>query len=577
LYTEEELKAANLDDFRVFLRQAFDFLGLPPPSTVQNDQAWELQHGGDKLIIQAFRGVGKSLITVIFVCWLFLRNPQLKIMVVSATAGLAYDFAKFVRQLIEGMPILAHLAPGPGQLDSMEKMDVGPATPSKDPSLKCVGITGQLTGSRADIIVADDIEVPKNSFTHLLREKIFKLVSEFTDVLKPGGRVIYLGTPQVEDSLYPKLIKERGFRCVVWPAEVPSKIEAYAGRLGRLLQRMIQAKVPAKTPVEPIRFPEEVLIQKRMEGAAHYALQYMLDTTMSDVEKKPLRCRDLIVSDVDADQGFIKMVWGIARENVLNDLPCGGIGQDFYVSPAWKAPEMAKFQGTVMIIDPSGRGRDETGLAIVRYLYGQLYLVKSVGFTDGFGEDTLEAIAKMAIEYGVTELDAEANYGGGMFLKLLKPVVIRIAQESEKPCPRFLSDDPDYKGNWSSTQKEMRICDTLEPLLRSHRLVVDRRVIEEDLLVQEEHSHYSLIQQLTRMERVKAALPHEDRLEALAMACAYWTEQMDRDKNKMEQKHKDNLLTQQLKAFVNGITGRGKGRSLVVGAKPGKPRYAGRR
>ncbi len=588
MYTQEELKEAGLDDFRVFLRQVWDFLGLPPPTKVQNDIAWELQHGGDKLIIQAFRGIGKSWITVAFVCWCFLMNPQVKIMVVSANAGLAYDFSKFVRQLIEGMPLLQHLAPRPGQLDSMEKMDVGPATPSKDPSLKSVGITGQLTGSRADIIIGDDVEVPKNSFTHILREKIAKLVSEFRDVLKPKGRILYLGTPQVEDSLYPKLAK-LGFRIVVWPAEIPSKIAQYAGRLGRLIQRMLEDGARAKTPVEPTRFPEEELMLRRIEkGASGYALQYMLDTTLSDVEKKPLKCRDFSVMDVDSEQGFVKVVWGIGRENLISELACGGLDSDYYVRPVWLSPEMSKWQGTVMAIDPSGRGKDETAIAIVRYLYGQLYLVKVAGFTEGFSERTISEIARLAIEHGVTEIVDEENYGGGMFRQLLKPAVIRAAQEWKdpitgvigRPAPRFMADDPDWKGGWSSTQKEMRICDTMEPVLAGHRLVVDRRVIEEDLRVQEETPQYSFIQQLTRMERVKGALPHEDRLEAVSMGCAYWTERMDRDREKMEKKHKDNLLMQQLKSFVNGIKNSGPNRqSIMVGNVPKttKPRFAGRR
>jgi hypothetical protein len=75
--------------------------------------------------------------------------------------------------------------------------------------VKSAGLTGQITGSRADYIIADDIEVPKNSFTHVLRERTAELVKEFDAILKPGGRVVYLGTPQVEASLYNKLIEAR--------------------------------------------------------------------------------------------------------------------------------------------------------------------------------------------------------------------------------------------------------------------------------------------------------------------------------------------------------------------------------
>ena len=133
MYTKEEIEAAGLDDFRVFLRQVWDFLGLPPPTPVQNDIAWHLQHGDRRLVIEAFRGVGKSWITVAYVLWCLFLDPQEKIMVVSASQELADNFSKFCKQLIREMPLLQHLAPRQGQRDSAISFDVGPATPSKDP------------------------------------------------------------------------------------------------------------------------------------------------------------------------------------------------------------------------------------------------------------------------------------------------------------------------------------------------------------------------------------------------------------------------------------------------------------
>lgn len=177
-YTQEQIKEAGLDDFRVFLRAVWAHLGLPAPTPTQLDMAYWLQHGPKRGILQAFRGVGKSWITVAFVLWTLLLDPQKKIMVVSANETLASDFTRFCFQLIHGMPVLQHLAPRADQRKASDRFDVGPARPSKDPSLKSVGITGQLTGSRADIIIPDDVEIPKNSYTHLLREKLSESVKE---------------------------------------------------------------------------------------------------------------------------------------------------------------------------------------------------------------------------------------------------------------------------------------------------------------------------------------------------------------------------------------------------------------
>lgn len=551
MYTREEIVAAGLDDFRVFLAQLWDYLGLPEPTKIQNDVAYRLQHGPRRDILCGFRGVGKSWITVGYVLWRLLLNPQLKIMVVSASQGLADSFSKFCKQIIEGMPLLQHLKPQ-ANFDAADEWNVGPALPDRSPSVKSVGITGQLTGSRADIIIPDDVEVPKNSFTHILRERLAELIKEFDAVLKPGGVVKFLGTPQTEASVYSKLLS-RGYSMCVWPIEIPEDVDKYHGRLGSEIMKMIAEGAQPHTPVEPSRFPHAEIEERKLSyGATGFPLQFMLDTTPADIDKHPLRTRDLMLHDCDEQMGHVQLVWG--STNVEKVLQSGGFDGDFYAKPIFTSPEMAKYTGTVLAIDPSGRGSDETGYAIVRNLHGLLYLVDAGGFRDGFGESTLLTLATKAIRHRVNYWFDELNYGGGMFRELLKPVMIRVATEARlnpqapDPLARPPSCDEEYNG-WSSTNKENRILDTLEPLMKAHRLVVDRRIIEQDAVVQSETPEYSLIYQMTRMSRVKGCLGHEDRLEAVSMACGYWTSRVKQDAARALDTHKQALLDAELKRF----------------------------
>jgi hypothetical protein len=540
VYSREQIEAAGLDDFRVFLRLVWDFLGLPPPTRVQLDIAYNLQHAPRRFILQAFRGVGKSWITAAFIVWNLFLDPQKKIMVVSASKPLADDMSKFCKQIINGMPILQHLAAKPGQRDSAISWDVGPAKPSKDPSVKSVGITGQLTGSRADIIVADDIEIPKNSYTHLLRERLSELVKEFDAVLKPGGQVIYLGTPQNEQSIYPRLEK-RGYITRIWTSEVVHNPSLYHGRLADFVVRLIEAGIAPLTPLEPERFSREDLDDRLASyGVSGYALQFLLDTNPSDKDKHPLKCRDLIVYDIDHEVAPVKIVWGSSRDEQISDLQCGGLDGDVYHAPSWRSPEMGAYTGTVMAIDPSGRGKDETAYAIIKNMHGVLYLVECGGFIDGFGESTLKQLAGAALRWKVNDVVIERNYGGGMFDQLLKPYLANVG---------YGRIDDEWN-SWSSTMKEQRICDTLQPVLENHKLVVSRRVIEKDIVQQADDQQYSLIQQMTRMERVKNALPHEDRIEAVSMAVAYFTERMARDQDKTLRQHKEDALDKELEKFM---------------------------
>jgi hypothetical protein len=548
LYSREELEREGLTDFRVFLAHAWDHLSLQAPTEVQQDIAKYLQHGPRREVVEGFRGVAKSWITAAFVLWVLLLDPQKKIMVVSAGESLARDITTFMQQLIRGMPLLQHLAPTRDQRNSAAAFDVGPATPSKDPSVKSVGITGQLTGSRADVIVADDIETPKNSYTHLLRERLAQLVKEFDAVLKPDGRVIYLGTPQIEDSLYTRLWKDRGYDIRVWPSEVPANPSRYAGKLAPYILKLIAQGLPPGTPVEPTRFDELDLMERKASyGPSGYALQYLLDTTPSDSDRNPLKLKDLMVHDVDPEMGHVKVVWGNSREHLLQDLPAGGFDGDAYFKPVWLSPEMAKYTATVMAIDPSGRGSDETAYAVLKYLSGVLYLVAVGGFTDGFGEATLQKLAGMCLRWKVNDVIVETNYGGGMFNQLLKPFLASVGQGRI---------DEEWNA-WSSTNKELRILDTLEPIIHNHRLVVDRRVIEEDLKQQRDNPRYSFIQQYTRMSRTKGTLPNEDRLEALSMAATYFTEKMNRDQQKALDNHKQAALDAELRKWHRHTLGAG--------------------
>lgn len=146
----------KLKDFRVFLHLVWKVLNLPNPTPVQLSIAQYLQHGPRRKIIEAFRGVGKSWITAAYVDWRLLLDPDVKIMVVSASKDRADNFTTFCLQLINDIPLLQHLMPRPDQRCSKLSFDVGPCRADQAPSVVSRGIFSQITGGRADEIIADD-------------------------------------------------------------------------------------------------------------------------------------------------------------------------------------------------------------------------------------------------------------------------------------------------------------------------------------------------------------------------------------------------------------------------------------
>lgn len=541
------------DGFKRFLWMVWKKLNLPPPTDVQYDIADYLQHGPKRSVIQAFRGVGKSWETSAFAVWVLYCDPQKKIQVVSASKDRADAFSTFTKRLINEIELLHFLRPQPGQRDSVISFDVGPARPDHSPSIKSVGITGQLTGSRADIIIADDIEVANNSATQMMRDKLSEAVKEFDAILKPlpSSRIIYLGTPQSEMSIY-NLLPARGYEIRVWPAEypTPTQREGYQGRLAKIITEALdRGLVEPRQPTDPKRFDANDLAERRLSyGKAGYALQFMLDTSLSDLDRYPLKVEDLIVANLDIDEGSRKYVWGPTPEAEVLDVTYASLTGDRLYWPMKVDKETEPYSGCVMAIDPSGRGADETSYAIVKHLHGQLFVVSVGGIKGGYDIDTLKRLARLAEKYSAKKIVVESNFGDGMFTQLLKPVLGEIY-----PCT--------IEEVRHNTQKEKRIIDTLEPVLGSHRLIVDKKVFVDDWDTAEKPER-SLFYQMTRLTAERGALAHDDRLDALAMAVAYWNEAMARNVEKSVQKAREKAMEKVLKDFVKDAK-----RSALGGSK----------
>ena len=535
------------EDFRKFMYLVWKTLNLPDPTPVQYDIASYLQHSPKRAVIEAFRGVGKSWITSAFVCWILLNDPQKKILVVSASKERADAFASFVKRLINEMPILHHLKATEGQRDSMLSFDVGAALPDHSPSVKSCGITGQLTGSRADIIIADDIEVINNSATQIARDKLSELVKEFDAILKPleSSKIIYLGTPQTEMSLYNQL-PERGYVMRVWTAEFPElkKVESYKGALAPMLVKKLSADPTlVGYPTDPLRFGMEDLMERKMSyGKSGYAMQFMLDTTLSDGDRYPLKISDLIVQNLNPTMAHMKVAWATSPELCISDIPTLALTGDRYYRPMWHSEDMHEYTGAVMSIDPSGRGKDETGYSVVKMLTGNLYLTDGGGISGGYEEATLVKLAETAKKNQVKLIIVESNFGDGMFTQLLKPVLGRIY-----PCT--------VEEVRHSQQKEHRIIDTLEPVMSTHRLIVDQKLIQKDYDSARDPK-YALFYQMTRLTKDRGSLIHDDRLDALAIAVNYWTEHMARDNDKAIGQIKSSLLKDELKNFMKNALGK---------------------
>lgn len=535
----------KLKDFRNFLYLVWKHLALPRPTQVQYDIANFIQSKEKRIIINAFRGVGKSWITSAYVCHQLLLNPQLNILVVSASKNRADDFSTFTLRLINEIDVLAHLKPGDDQRQSKVSFDVKPARASHAPSVKSLGITGQLTGSRSDLVIADDVESANNSATMGMRDKLSEQVKEFESILKPGGRIIFLGTMQNEMSLYNQLTT-RGYKQRIWPARYPSEkqLRNFGDTLAPTIRNTWNIDIQGK-PTDAERFDDEDLKKRELSyGASGFNLQFMLDTTISDENKYPLKLSDLVVMSLNPKTAPEKVIWASSPELKHEELPCVGLHSDAFYRPMQIQGDWMDYQGSVLAIDPSGKGDNETSYVCAKMLNGNVYITDAGGLIGGYTDKTLQSIANIAKQQEANLILVEENYGGGMFTKLLLPFVT-------KTYPVTIEEIRHQEA------KEKRIIDTLEPLMQQHRLIIDTNVVHKDynsaneMYSLDKALRYQLFYQMSRISAIKGALAYDDRLDTLAMACRYWVDQLAKDQETAHIQRRRELLEDELDRFMD--------------------------
>jgi hypothetical protein len=189
----------------------------------------------------------------------------------------------------------------------------------------------------------------------------------------------------------------------------------------------------------------------------------------------------------------------------------------------------------------AGRGADETSYAVVKNINSQLFVLEAGGLRSGYDESTLKKLVEIAKRQKVNQVIIEENFGGGMFTQLITPFF-----RNEYPV-----GIEEVRHN---IQKERRICDTIEPVTSSHRLIIDRKVIQKDFKTPD--VHYQLFHQMSRITRDRGALRHDDRLDVLSMAVRYWSDQMAADRDEALATRKAELMDMEIERFTAHVVGR---------------------
>lgn len=174
-----------------------------------------LEDYGSLGLLMMPRGHGKSTILDIYNAWKLYNNPNHLILHQGATDPDAYKVSRGTEQVLERHP-LCQLFNIKKERGETQKWWVTGSNDVRHGSIHARGIMSNVTGSRANEIQNDDVEVPGNIGTPEAREKLRYRLGEQTFILIPGGQELYVGTPHTHDSLYTEIMLNPDSKCLIF-------------------------------------------------------------------------------------------------------------------------------------------------------------------------------------------------------------------------------------------------------------------------------------------------------------------------------------------------------------------------
>ena len=234
----------------------------------------------------AFRNSGKSTLVGLFCAWVLMKNPNLRVLVVSADHQLAKKMVAHTKHIIEHHPACFGMKPHKAEEWASDRFTVCRKQVGRDPSMLARGLAANMTGCRADIILCDDVEVPKTCNNSLKRKDLRQKLSELEYILSPGGMMLFIGTPHAEETIY----------------------QARAG------WKMLKLPLLDKqgNSVWPERFSlDKIAEMKRNTSPSKFASQMLLEAVKfegSRLDKKHLKIYDSPLSYLEANgHGILKI------------------------------------------------------------------------------------------------------------------------------------------------------------------------------------------------------------------------------------------------------------------------------
>jgi len=390
-------------------------------------KCWE--RGNRQLILQAFRASGKSTLAGIFSAWVLCQDPDLRILVLSAESRLASKMVRTIRKVIERHPLTRHLIPKNPDQWASDSFTVNRKRVSRDPSVLARGLFANTTGTRADIILCDDVEVPNTCDTVEKRQKLRERLAENDFILVPGGLQLYIGTPHTYYSIY---------------AEEPRR---EIGEEDVFLKNFHRLSIPLLDQngkcAWPERYGEEDIQRiRRQSGPIKFASQMMLQSVN--------------VTEGRLDPKLLRRYGDpLKSQEIQQELVLSLMGKKIVSASAWWDPSFGKASSDASVL--AVIFTDEEG---DYYLHRLEYITVQAAREEDEATLQCRQVVEVAQELFLPSIAIETNGIG----KFLPAILRRELSEARIPCAVV------EKNN--SKAKDIRILESFDAVMAARALHV---------------------------------------------------------------------------------------------------------
>lgn len=158
-------------------------------------------------VLMLWRGAAKSTTLAISNAYDYYVDPKNQKLIQGADDDLAVDLSRDTLAILRAHPLTQGLIRETAGVEQWWTTE-GFAASARTPQMRARGILSRTTGSRADEIQNDDVEVEKNVESPDARKKLRRKLAEQTHIIKPNGSKLFVGTPHTHDSLYEERIRD---------------------------------------------------------------------------------------------------------------------------------------------------------------------------------------------------------------------------------------------------------------------------------------------------------------------------------------------------------------------------------